>query len=477
MKILYVASESTPYIKTGGLADVAGSLPYALTREGHKVSVAIPLYSKIPVEYRNKMKHETYFYVDMDWRHQYVGIMSLEENGVKTYFIDNEYYFHRHAIYGLMDDGERFIFFNRAVVQMIKELDLDIDIVHANDWHTGLIPLYLKDYAQGDSFYRNIRSVYTIHNLKYQGIFPPSVLALAGISAQYFNEDGIKFYDTINFMKAGIVYCDKLTTVSSSYAQEIRYEFYGENLQGIIRKHENKLVGIVNGIDYNTFNPEKDPLIPYHYKPTDISGKFKNKEALQRHFELPINKDIPVISMVSRLVSMKGLDLVRYILDELLQEDLQIVILGTGDHEYEEMFRHFQWKYPKKMSAHLYFSEKESHLVYAGSDLFLMPSLAEPCGISQLISLRYGTLPIVREAGGLKDTVIPYNQYTGKGTGFSFSNYNAHELLFATKEALGIYENKEIWSNLVKQAMEAKHDWESSSKEYTKLYTQLQGNK
>lgn len=473
MKILYVASESTPYIKTGGLADVAGSLPYALNREGHEVSVVIPLYSKIPLEFRNQMKQEAYFYVDMDWRHQYVGVLSIENKGVKTYFIDNEYYFHRHAIYGLMDDGERFIFFNKAVVQMIKELDLDIEIVHANDWHTGLIPLYLKDFGKGDEKYRKIKSVYTIHNLKYQGIFPPSVMSLAGLSAEYFNEEGIKFYDTINFMKAGIVYCDTLTTVSASYAQEIRYEFYGENLQGIIRKHEYKLKGIVNGIDYEIFNPETDTMIPYHFNVENMEGKYKNKEALQRHFELPVNRDIPVFSMVSRLVSMKGLDLIRYILDELLQEDIQVVILGTGEHEYEEMFRHFQWKYPKKLSAHLYFSEKESHLVYAGSDLFIMPSLAEPCGISQLIALRYGTLPIVREAGGLKDTVIPYNQYTGEGTGFSFSNYNAHELLFAIKGALGVYDNKEIWDSLVLQAMLAKHDWESSSKDYTSLYREL----
>ena len=405
MRILYAASEVAPYIKTGGLADVAGSLPKALRRDGHEVYVVLPLHSRIEHEHRQKMVLEGYFYVDLEWRHQFVGIFSHENDGLKTFFLDNEHYFRRDTIYGHGDDGERFVFFQRAIVKMLKVLDLKVDIVHANDWHTGLVPLMIKDNAIYDEFYSGIKTVFTIHNLKYQGIFPPSILSLAGISEEYFTDEGLKFYDTVNFMKAGIVYCDRLTTVSEAYAEEIRYDFYGENLQGIIRKNEWKLKGIVNGIDYEVYNPENDKRLPYHYTEKDLSGKASNKEALQRHYDLPEKKDIPVIGMVTRLVAMKGLDLVRYILDELLQEDIQMVVLGTGEDEYENMFRHFQWKYPDKLSVHIYFNEAESHLVYGGSDIFLMPSLSEPCGISQLIAMRYGTLPLVRESGGLRDTV------------------------------------------------------------------------
>ncbi len=473
MKVLFVASEMAPFAKTGGLADVVGSLPYALQREGHQVSVVLPLYSKIGENHRQKMKKVKEFYVNLDWRSQYAGIFLYQKDGIDIYFVDNEFYFERHALYGMYDDGERFVFFNKAVVQMIKELDLGTDIVHANDWHTGLVPLYIKDFAKGDQYYKDIKTVFTIHNLKYQGIFPQSILTLAGISFEYFHEEGMKYYETANFMKAGIVYSDALTTVSSSYAQEIKYEFYGENLQGIIRRHEYKLMGIINGIDYDLYNPEKDKRIPYHYSFKKPENKMKNKAVLQETFGLPVNEDVPIISMVSRLVDMKGLDLVRYILDELLQQDIQVVVLGTGDKQYEDMFRHFQWKYPDKMSAHIYFNEEEAHLVYAGSDIFLMPSMAEPCGISQLIALRYGTVPVVREAGGLKDTVIPFNEFTGEGTGFTFANYNAHELLHTIKRAIDIYSDEDHWNDLVKRTMKAKHDWDKSSKEYTRLYNTL----
>ncbi len=473
MNILYVASEATPFIKTGGLADVAGSLPYALQAQGHNVTVVMPFYSQIGQELKDKMIKIAEFYVDLQWRRQYAGVLEYKEEGLTYLFIDNKFYFDRHAIYGLGDDGERFVFFNKAVVQMIRKLDINLDIVHANDWHCGLVPLYIKDFAKGDNFYNTIKSVYTIHNLKYQGVFPASLLALTGLTIDYFNEEGLKFYDSINFMKAGIVYCDALTTVSQSYSEEIRYSFYGENLEGIIRKHEYKLSGIVNGIDYDVYNPKTDKRIPYNFDARALANKKKNKKELQKKFKLPQRDDVPLISMVSRLVAMKGLDLVRYILDELLQEDVQFVVLGTGDQEYENMFRGFQWKYPEKMSAHIYFDEDESHLVYAGSDLFLMPSLAEPCGISQLISLRYGTIPIVRETGGLRDTVIAYNKYTGEGNGFSFSNYNAHELLFAVKDALELYKDKTEFRKLMRAAMKADHSWKSSSQKYTELYKSI----
>lgn len=473
MKILYVASEMVPFIKTGGLADVAGSLPFALKKEGHQVSVVLPLYSKIGENFRKKMEKIKEFYVDLDWRSQYAGIYHLKKDGVDIFFVDNEYYFYRPDLYGMYDDGERFVFFNKAVAMMVKELDLKVDIVHANDWHTGLVPLYIKDFAKGDPHYAYIKTVFTIHNLKYQGIFSPAILNLAGISLEYFHDEGLKYHDTVNFMKAGIVYCDALTTVSQSYAHEIKYEFYGENLQGIIRRHEYKLRGIVNGIDYNLYNSKKDNKLPFNYTKENLANKYKNKEKLQETFRLPVIKERPVIAMVSRLVAMKGLDLVRYILDELLQEDVQLVVLGTGDKEYEDMFKHYQWKYPDKTSSHIYFNEEEAHLVYAGSDMFLMPSMAEPCGISQLIALRYGTIPIVRETGGLKDTVKPYNEFTNEGTGFSFANYNAHELLFTVKHAIEIYSDKDSWNGLIERAMTAKFDWEKSSKEYIELYNTL----
>lgn len=474
MKILYTASESVPFLKTGGLADVAGSLPIELKKAGCDIRVVMPLYSKIPQKFRSQMEKIGEFYVDMGWRRQYAGVLRYVYEGVIYYFIDNEYYFKRENAYGEFDDGERFIFFSKAVTILPRYLSFKPDIVHSNDWHTGLVPLYIQDFAKGDYFYKNIKTVFTMHNLKYQGIFPASILEeIAGLSREYIHEDGLKYGECINMMKAGIVYSNILTTVSKNYAEEIKYSFFGEGLEGIIRKHEDKLVGIVNGIDYNVYNPKTDKLIQKNYSIDRIRDKKQNKLALQERYNLPINPDIPVIGMVSRLVAMKGIDLVRRILDELLQEDVQIVILGTGDREYENLFYYYQDKYPKKVASRIYFNEKESHLIYSGADIFLMPSMAEPCGISQLISLRYGTIPIVRETGGLRDTVQPYNQYTGEGNGFSFANFNAHELLFVLKRALEVYRNKEEWAELMKRAMKSKHDWEESSKEYIKIYEEL----
>ncbi len=477
MKILYAASEAAPFIKTGGLADVAGSLPISLKDNGCDIRVVLPLYSKIPKEYREKMEKIGEFNINLSWRNQYAGIFCLKNQGVTYYFIDNEYYFKRDNIYGEFDDGERFSFFSKAVAILPKILLFKPDIIHSNDWHTGLVPLYIKDFAKGDPFYKEIKTVFTIHNLKYQGVFPSSVLDdVAGLSKEYYHEDGVKFYDNINFMKAGIVYSDAFTTVSKTYAEEIKYPFFGEKLEGIIKKQEYKLKGIVNGIDYNIYDPAKDENIAKNYDIPTIEDKSLNKAALQKKYNLPIRKDVPVLAMVSRLVAMKGLDLIKHILDELLQEDIQFVLLGTGDKEYEDMFNYFQGKYPDKLAARIYFNEKEAHLIYAASDIFIMPSMAEPCGISQLISLRYGTIPIVREVGGLKDTIIPYNKYTEEGNGFSFANFNAHELLFVIRDALNLYKDKEKWKDIIIQAMESKNDWKESSKEYIKLYNDVINN-
>ncbi|TJX13210.1 glycogen synthase GlgA [Tissierella creatinini] len=474
MKILFAASEVVPFMKTGGLADVAGSLPLAINKAGHDIRVVMPLYSGIKDEYKKSMTKLMDFNVDLGWRRQYAGILTLESDGVTHYFIDNEFYFNRYNIYSELDDGERFIFYQKALVMMLKKLDFKADIVHANDWHTGLVPLYIKDFAKGDDFYKEMKSVYTIHNLKYQGIFPGGILEdLAGLSRDYLTEDGVKFYDAVNFMKAGIVYSDTLTTVSKTYAEEIKSGYYGEGLNGIIRDHEYKLYGIVNGIDYDTYNPDTDPYIEENYNINKIHYKAHNKEALQKLYGLPVDKDIPLIGMVTRMVKMKGLDLVRHIFEELIQNDIQFILLGTGDKEYEDSFNYFQSKYPDKVRARIYFNEKESHLIYAGADMFLMPSLAEPCGISQLISLRYGTLPVVRETGGLKDTVIPYNESTGEGNGFTFKNFNAHDMLFTLKSALKLYDDEDEWLQIITNAMKSKNDWEKSSDEYLSIYKRL----
>lgn len=474
MKVLFITSESVPFLKTGGLADVAGSLPVYLKKEGVDIRVVMPLYSKIPEKYRSKMEYIGFFYVDLGHRHQYAGVLSYNYKGVVYYFIDSEYYFKRDNIYGETDDAERFIFFSKAATILPKFLDFKADVLHSNDWHTGLVPLYREDFAKGDSFYGDMKTVHTMHNLKYQGVFPESTLGeIAGLSKAYYHDEGLKYYDNINMMKAGIVYSNILTTVSRNYADEIKYPFFGEGLEGIINNHASKLRGIVNGIDYDEYDPKTDKKIAKNYTFKTIKNKKQNKTTLQKKYGLPVNEDVPVIAMVSRLVAMKGLELVRAVIEELLQEDIQFVMLGTGDKEYEDMFLYFQYKYPEKMAARVYFNEDEAHLIYAASDIFLMPSMSEPCGISQLISLRYGTLPIVREVGGLKDTVEPYNLYTGKGNGFTFKNFNAHEMLFTIKNALFIYKDEKNWYNLVESAMNSKNDWEKSSKEYIDLYKTL----
>ncbi len=476
MKIFYMTSESTPFIKTGGLADVSGSLPKSFAQVGHDVSVVLPLYGQISYEHREKMEYVGSYFVDMEWRRQHVGVFKLELDNVKYYFIDNEFYFKREGIYGLGDDGERFIYFSRAAVSLLRFLDEKPDIVHANDWHTGLIPLYIKDFAKGDYFYDKIKTAYTIHNIKYQGIFSAKILPLTGLSAAYFHEDGIKYYDAINMMKAGIVYCDLLTTVSETYAHEITYPYFGEGLDGIIRKHQRKLVGIVNGIDYDKYNPKTDKLINYNFNQKNLDNKVKNKLELQKMFNLPERKDVPMISMVTRLADLKGIDLLDYILGEMLQLDIQFVVLGTGESRFEDMLRFYERIFKDKMSARIYFNENESHKIYAGSDLYLMPSIAEPCGISQLIAMRYGTLPIVRETGGLVDTVEPYNKYTGEGTGFRFSNINAHELLFTIKEAIEVYKDKEKFNKIITSAMEKDFSWNTSRDEYIKYYERIINN-
>ena len=474
MNILYVTSEATPFIKTGGLADVAGSLPKAIKQHGHDVRVVLPLYSKIAKEYKDKMKYIGYYYVDIAWMHRYCGVFELEHDGVIFYFLDNEAYFNREQLYGEFDDAERYIFFSKAVVVLPKYLDFKVDVINANDWHTGLVPVYVNDFRNGDDFYKDTKTLYTIHNIKYQGIFDPAVFAMTGLDVGYMNYNDLEFHKAISFMKGGIVHSTKFNTVSKTYAENIKTSFYGEGLEDVINYHSYKLSGIVNGIDFDVWNPKTDNSITTNYTIRSINRKSKNKTELQKKYGLPIDPNIPMIGMVTRLTSMKGLDLLRFILDELLQENIQFVVLGTGDYEYEEMLKYFEYKYPDKVAARMYFSSEEANMIYASSDLYMMPSISEPCGISQLIAMRYGSIPIVRETGGLKDTVEPYNIYTDEGTGFTFANINAHELLFKTKEAVSLYINeREKFNKIIKNAMSKKFNWDQSSKDYIKLYKSL----
>lgn len=471
MNVLFVVAEASPFIKTGGLADVAGSLPQALRSSRLDIRVVLPLYREIAEKYSDELTLIGEYKVHLGWREQYVGVKSLSLNSIRYYFIDNEFYFFRDNIYGEADDGERFTFYSKAICELPKYIGFIPDIIHTNDWHTALVNVLVKEYAYYDDTYKEVKTVLTIHNLKYQGVFDYMMLGeIVNLPDSYFHDEAFKYYDCLNFLKAGIVFADAVTTVSKTYAEEMKYSFYGEGLEGIIKKHEDKITGIVNGIDYTKYNPENDPTIHKNYNVDCSNCKKDNKIYLQGKFGLPINPDIPMISMVTRLEDMKGLELIAHIFDELVQEELQFVILGTGNKKYEDMFYYFQSRYPEKVAARICFNEVESHEIYSGSDIFLMPSIFEPCGLSQLIALRYGTVPVVREVGGLKDTIVPFNPLTGEGNGFTFHDYNAHDCLFAIKNALTYYQDKIIWNNIVKQGMKSINDWNKSSKEYIEIY-------
>lgn len=476
LKVLYVASEAVPFVKTGGLADVAGSLPKELKQKGVDVRVVIPKYSGIKEEYCNNMEHIYDGEINVSWRKKYLGIDRYDYKDVPFYFIDNQEYFYREGYYGYPDDVERFTFFCRAVLEMLPHIDFWPDVIHMNDWQTGLISVYLKLEHNEDVRYNKIKTVYTIHNLKYQGRFWKGYLPdVLGLDWKCFNNGDLEYFDDINFMKGAIVYSDKVTTVSRSYAKEIQDPYYGEGLEGMLQKRDADLSGIINGLDYEDYNPETDKYIFKNFDVHNaISIKGDNKEQLQKKLGLPVNRKIPMIGMVTRLVEAKGLDLVTRILDELLEyENVQFVILGTGDRQYEDWFKGLVWRYPKKVSANIFFNNELAHQIYAASDLFLMPSQYEPCGIGQLIALRYGTVPIVRATGGLKDTVEAYNNYTQTGNGFSFNNYNAHELLFSIKRAIDGIADDRKHIHLVENAMTADYSWEESAKQYKELYNSL----
>ena len=476
-KILFAASESVPFIKTGGLADVVGSLPKYFDKEKFDVRVMLPKYMCMKDEWKEKLQYHTHFYMDLNWRKQYVGVLEMEYDGIRFYFIDNEYYFNGYAPYGdIYADIEKFAFFSKAVLSALPLIDFRPDIIHCHDWQTGLVPVYLKtDFCRGD-FFARMKAVMTIHNLKFQGTWDTkTVRDITGLPDYYFVPDKLEAYKDANYLKGGIVYADRITTVSNSYAEEIKMPFYGENLDGLMRARANCLQGIVNGIDYDVYNPKTDELITNNFSVENFrKEKAKNKLALQEELGLEKNAKTMMIGIVSRLTDQKGLDLIAYMMDELCQENIQLVVLGTGEERYENMFRHFAWKYQGKVSANIYYSEALSHKIYASCDAFLMPSLFEPCGLSQLMSLRYGTLPIVRETGGLKDTVVPYNEFDKTGTGFSFANYNAHEMMDIIRYAEHIYyDKKRDWNKIVEHAMQQDFSWDNSAKQYEQLYDDL----
>lgn len=477
--ILFVASEAVPFIKTGGLADVAGSLPKYFDKEKYDVRVMLPKYLCIPEKYRNEMKYVTHFYMDLAWRSQYVGVLEMEYDGVHYYFIDNEFYFAGPKPYGYIhEDIEKFAFFSKAALSAMPLINFKPDIVHCHDWQTGLIPVYMKERFHEGEFFRDMKSIMTIHNLKFQGIWDlKKVKDITGLPPYFFTSDKLEAYGDANYLKGGIVYADAVTTVSGSYAEEIKTPFYGEKLDGLMRARSNCLSGIVNGIDYNEFDPETDKRIAANYnQKTFRKEKVKNKKALQQELGLTVDEKKFMIGIVSRLTDQKGFDLIAYMMDQICAEDVQLVVLGTGEAQYENMFRHFAWKYGDRVSANIYYSEDMSHKIYASCDAFLMPSLFEPCGLSQLMALRYGTVPIVRETGGLKDTVEPYNEYESTGTGFSFANYNAHEMMNTINYAKHVFYNKKReWNKIVDRGMLTDYSWTNSAGKYQQLYDNLLG--
>ena len=477
--ILFVASESVPFIKTGGLADVVGSLPKCFDKKYFDCRVIIPKYMCIPQEMRDRLEYVSHFYMDYLGQGRYVGILKTVVEGITFYFIDNESYFSGMRPYGdWLYDLEKFSFFSQAALSALPIIGFKPDIVHCHDWQTGLIPVYLKDRFRGGDFFNNIKSVLTIHNLKFQGVWDvKTIQRFSELPDYYFSPDKLEAYKDGNLLKGGIVYADAITTVSRTYAQEIQMPLYGEGLDGLMRARSQSLRGIVNGIDYNEYNPETDSYIDTNYtKKSFRIEKYRNKVQLQKELGLEVNKDRFMLGIVSRLTAQKGLDLVNCVLDEICAWDTQLVVLGTGDEIYENTFRHYDWKYSDRVSAQIYYSEAMSHKIYAACDAFLMPSLFEPCGLSQLISLRYGTVPVVRETGGLKDTVEPYNEFENKGTGFTFANYNAHEMLAKINHAKSVYYNKKReWNKIIDRGMSKDFSWNSSALEYQELYDWLIG--
>ena len=471
MKVLFAASEALPFAMSGGLADVAGALPKALRKRFVGCRVVMPLYGNISNELKNNMKFITHITVPVAWRRQYCGIFEAHVDGVIYYLLDNQYYFKRDTLYGHYDDAERFAFFSRAVLEIIPHIDFVPDVIHCNDWQTAMIPVY-KDQFYKDGIYQNIKTLFTIHNIQYQGKYGFELMAdVLGLP-----EDAahlVEYENCVNLMKGGIECANYVTTVSKTYSEEILSPWFSHGLDEILKLRQNKLGGIVNGIDTEVYNPETDTMIYKNFTANDLGGKAVNKAQLQKQLGLPVKADVPIIGIVSRLVGHKGFDLVKHVFEDILKADVQFDILGSGEMEFETFFHEMRQKYPEKVGLRLGFVPDLAHKIYAGADIFLMPSKSEPCGLAQMVALRYGTIPIVRETGGLKDTISDSGD--GVGNGFTFATYNAHDMLETVWRALAGYMDKDGWQTLVIRAMNCDNSWKRSAGEYLKIYKELVG--
>ena len=478
-KVLFVASESVPFIKTGGLADVVGTLPKMFDKSKYDVRVIIPYYTCIPPELRNKLTYVHHFYMDLGWFKErlHVGIMTTVHEGVTFYFVDNEYYFSGWAPYSTTRfDVEKYTFFCKAVLAILPVIDFKPDIIHCHDWQSALVPVYLKTVFASNPFFWGIKTIMTIHNLKFQGVWDiKTIKGISGLPKELFTPDKLEFNKEANMLKGGIVYADYITTVSHTYAGEIQNSYYGEGLDGLLRARNNSLCGILNGIDYSEFDPSKDKHIVQNYNIHNVGTlKVSNKLAIQKQLGLPVDKNKYMLVVISRLTDQKGLDLIDCVMNEICDYNTQLIVLGTGEWQYENMLKHYQWIKPQNVSANIYYSDDLAHKLYAAADALLMPSRFEPCGLAQMMALRYGTIPIVRETGGLKDTVIPYNEYENTGTGFSFTNYNAHEMLHIINYSKRIFFTKpEAWKQMVRRGMATDFSWSSSARRYEDLYESL----
>ena len=481
-KILFVASECVPFIKTGGLADVCGALPKEFDKNYWDVRVVIPDYSCIPERYRNNFEYVTHFYMSSGpyVQDKYVGVLKYEQDGVTYYFIDNQEFFTGFSPYtsDTKFEIEKYTFFDKAVLSMLPLIDFKPDIIHCHDWQTGFLPVYLKNEFAANPFFWGIKTIITIHNLKFQGIWDKEwVQGVSGLTDNLFTPDKLEFKKDANMLKGGLVYADYITTVSDTYANEIQTEYYGEGLNGLLSARHFDMQGIVNGIDYNAYDPQTDGKIYCNYNASDFrKKKFNNKTKLQQELGLAVDKKKYMIGLISRLTDQKGLDLINNVIEGIVDDFTQLVVIGTGDPQYENMFRHYAWKYPDRVSANICYSDDLAHKLYAAADAFLMPSRFEPCGLTQLISFRYGTVPIVRETGGLKDTVKPYNEYENSGDGFSFSNYNADEMLAVINYSKHIFfDKKREWNQIVDRGMANDFSWKASKFKYEGLYNYLIG--
>jgi len=472
LKVLLVSTEVNPYSKSGGLGDVAGSLPKALRSIGVDMRVALPKYKSIPEKYMADAKKVTDFTVHLSWRSQAASVYSLapHNDGESVYFIENDFYFCRDDFYGYGDDYERFAFFTKATLEMLTHINFQPDIIHFNDWHTGLGPTYLRDVYRGFTYFSKMKSIFTIHNLHYQGVFGRDVLWSVGLNDGYFSGGDLEFYGNVSYLKAGILHADAVSTVSETYANEIQTPAYGYGMDGLLRQCAvgGKIYGITNGIDVESNDPETDPSIFVNFSADTLEKKRMNKYRLQEELGLPVGEK-PIFSMITRLVEQKGLDILSVVMDEFLSQDVQLVILGTGEGRYENMFRHYAWRYPDKVSANINFNGALAQQIYAASDVFLMPSVYEPCGLGQLFAMRYGTVPLVRKTGGLADTVAHYDPETKTGNGFAFEDYDAHGLMWGIRKALEIYDTPD-WEVIVKNAMKSNFSWNKAAQEYVDMY-------